>query len=92
MGEVWHVSVPKLGTITSDETPLFIIETAKSAIEFCLPFQANIIAVNDELMAQPALINQSPFEEGWVVEIATHRPLKFESLLSEQAYLRLLDG
>jgi len=49
-----------------------------------------VVAVNDALQAEPVLVNQSPYEKGWMVRLRLDDPADLETLLSAADYEKLL--
>jgi len=66
------------------------IESTKAASEIYLPLSGEIIEVNEALNKNPELINQSPYEEGWIVKIRIEDKKEVENLLDETSYEKFL--
>ena len=69
LGDIIFVELPKKGERFKQFSRLGIIESTKSASEIFIPLSGQIIEVNEMLKQKPELINQSPYEEGWIVKI-----------------------
>jgi glycine cleavage system H protein len=67
-----------------------IIDSVKASSDLYCPVDGEIIEVNEKLLEHPELINQSPFEEGWVVKIKPNNPEQIDSLLSKEQYDKLV--
>jgi len=57
-----------------------------------MPLSGEIIAVNENLEDSPELINQSPYEEGWIIKIRPDDDNEAEELMEKEAYLSFLKG
>jgi len=57
-----------------------------------MPLSGEIIAVNENLEDSPELINQSPYEEGWIIKIRPDDENEAEELMEKEAYLSFLKG
>lgn len=60
---------PEEGTEVEQFGELGQLESSKAVFEVISPVSGKIIAVNDELINNPELVNQSPYEKGWIAEI-----------------------
>ena len=58
----------------------------KTAEDFYAPLDGDVIAINDELEGNPALINEDPFGAGWLFAIKASDPSQFDSLLTAAEY------
>ncbi len=69
LGDIVFVDLPKLGVSTQAGEACLVIESVKSASDVICPVVGAIIEVNNQLVDEPELINESPYEKGWIVKI-----------------------
>ncbi|HEY2572899.1 MAG TPA: glycine cleavage system protein GcvH, partial [Verrucomicrobiaceae bacterium] len=69
--DVVFVELPKIGTQTKAGDQVAVVESVKAASDIYAPVGGEIVAVNDALTGNPALINTDPFGEGWIFQIKT---------------------
>lgn len=62
-------------------------ESATSAIE--APLSGEVVEVNPEVLESPDLVNQDPYEAGWLVKVRLADPSELDELLSEEEYVEL---
>jgi glycine cleavage system H protein len=62
-------SPPALGNQIEQFEDVGSIESGKAVYEIISPVSGTITAVNEKLLEEPELINQSPYEQGWIVEV-----------------------
>ena len=92
IGEVVHVSLPAVGSSVSSGQACLEIESVKSIIDIHAPVTGTIAAVNEAIVDQPQLMNQSPLDAGWLVKITANEDAA-NNLMDEDAYLsRVQDG
>lgn len=72
--------------------PLTEIESVKAASEIYSPISGTVIAFNDELENSPQMMNQSPYEDGWIAKIAVSNPDEKANLMDAAAYRDYLKG
>ncbi len=57
-----------------------------------MPISGEVIAFNEELEATPELVNQDPYEKGWIVKIKISDVTELEDLLSSEDYKNMVEG
>jgi glycine cleavage system H protein len=62
------------------------IEAVKAVSELFSPVAGEVVAVNDALDANPALVNTDPYGEGWMVRIRLSDPAELDALMDADAY------
>jgi len=92
LGELMSVTFPELGIDVSAEEEVMSLESVKSASEIFAPVSGEIIEINEELEDNPELINEEPYDGGWLFKIAVHDASELEDLLSDNEYQQLIDG
>lgn len=90
LGDIVFVELPEVGEEISANESMGSIESVKTVSELYAPITGKIVRVNEELEASPELVNESPYEKGWMVEAEMSDPSELESLLSEEAYLQYI--
>ena len=86
MGDVVFVELPKVGQKLEKEKPCAVVESVKSAFDIYAPVSGEVTAVNDAVTGEPALLNQSPLENGWLFKMKPSNPAEGETLMDWTAY------
>jgi glycine cleavage system H protein len=86
LGDVVFVSLPEQGAAVTAGESCGEVESTKSVSEIYAPVSGEVVARNDELDGRPDLVNQDPYGQGWLVEIAVSDPAALEGLLDASAY------
>lgn len=86
LGDVIFVDLPAPGTQVSQMKSFGSIDAVKTVSDLFAPVSGEITAVNSELKDNPALVNQSPYEKGWMVRIRLSSPAEVEALLTAEGY------
>jgi glycine cleavage system H protein len=68
------------------------VESVKAVAELYMPVGGEIIAVNKALEDAPELLNRSPYQEGWIVQVKPSDPSELDALMSRAAYVEMLKG
>ncbi|MFO7587102.1 MAG: glycine cleavage system protein GcvH [Gemmatimonadota bacterium] len=92
LGDVVFVELPSPGD-TFDRMEVFgTIEAVKAVSDLFCPLGGEIVAVNEALGEDPALVNSDPYGEGWMVRIRARDLSELDGLLSDTDYASHLEG
>jgi len=86
MGDVVFVELPKVGQKLEKEKPCAVVESVKSAFDIYAPVSGEVTAVNEAVTGEPALLNQSPLEKGWLFKMKLANPADAQALMDWNAY------
>ncbi len=92
LGEVVFFDPPAVGTTLSKDAPYAEVESVKAVSDVVAPLSGEIVAVNETLPDNPALINDDPYGEGWLVKVRLSDPSERDALMDAAAYRATLDG
>ncbi len=90
LGDVIFVELPAPGTRLAQMKAFGTIDAVKTVSDLFAPVSGEITAVNELLKENPAFVNQSPYEKGWMVRIRLDNPKEVEALLAAEDYKKLL--
>ena len=91
LGDVVYVDLPSVGDSVAAEDSFGEIESTKSVSDLFAPIAGEIVAVNEGLEDDPALVNSDPYGEGWIIEIRPENADDLANLLDAEAYKAELD-
>ncbi|VAW47624.1 Glycine cleavage system H protein [hydrothermal vent metagenome] len=92
LGELMSVTFPELGGYAQAGDDVMSLESVKSASDIFSPISGEIVAFNEALEDEPELINDEPYDSGWLFKIEPHDPTELDELLSGSDYQKLIDG
>ncbi len=90
LGDVVSIELPEIGSIFKQNDTMAIIDSVKASSDIFCPLDGEIVEVNEKLLEHPELINQSPYDEGWIVKMKVSNPQQFDSLLEKEQYDKLI--
>ena len=90
LGEVLYVDLPESGAVLSRDAAFGTIESHKSVSDLVAPVGGEILAVNDQVLGAPGLVNDDPYENGWLIQVRLQEPIDVYGLLSADAYAATL--
>jgi glycine cleavage system H protein len=88
-GAVLRVNLPDQGQEIDEGDVLFSIRSEYEAVRFVAPFSLRVVEVNGELESTPETINDSPYDDGWVMIIEPHDDTE-DALLTHEEYIEYL--
>jgi len=65
-----------------------IIDSVKASSDIYTPVSGEVVEVNEELVGKPEIINQSPYNLGWIVKINPSNMKELDSLMTKEQYDR----
>ena len=86
LGAVISVELPDIGDRIEEGEIFAEIETASTVHELVAPVTGTVLAVNPHLEVHPAVINEDPYSEGWLIEVRLKDPDKLDDLLDMDEY------
>jgi glycine cleavage system H protein len=86
LGDVVFVELTDEGEELTAGESFGVVESIKAVSDVYVPVGGTVRAVNEELETAPELVNESPYEEGWMIAIEEGDEAAFEDLLSAEAY------
>ncbi len=93
LGDIVYIELPwDEGLSVSHETKFGDIESVKATSELISPLSGEVVSSNQELKDQPELVNDSPYENGWMLVVKMANPDEVESLMSAEEYETYLQG
>mgnify|MGYP001195765400 FL=1 len=70
LGDVVYAELPELGATFEVGAEVAVLESVKAASDIYAPVAGEVVAINEALEDEPELINDSPYDEGWLFKLA----------------------
>ena len=86
LGDIVFVELEDVDSAIGKDEPFGTVEAVKTVSELFMPVAGTIIAHNEALEDSPELINNSPYEGGWMVKISIDDPAQLDELMGAAAY------
>lgn len=91
LGDVVFVDLPDVDDEVTAEENFSLVESVKAASDIYAPVSGVIIEINEELEDSPELINEEPYEGGWIAKIRLADEGQLESLIPGDQYLESIE-
>ena len=92
LGDIVFVELPEVGATFSQGEEFGTVESVKAVSELFMPVGGEILAINTALEETPEHVNNSPYEDGWMIEIKPSDVAEMDTLMDKEAYIKILKG
>ena len=90
--DVVFVELPKAGREVKAGEAVAVIESVKAAFDIYAPVSGKIGKVNVDVTKNPAIVNQSPYGNGWLFSVDSANKNDLQSLMTHQAYQTFIES
>jgi glycine cleavage system H protein len=91
LGDIVFVEVETEGESLEKEETFGSVEAVKTVSDLFMPIGGEVLEFNEQIEANPELVNQDPYGEGWMIKVKIDDPAELEDLLDVAAYRELVD-
>lgn len=92
LGDIVFVELPDVGETFEKGAEFGTVESVKAVSELYMPVGGEITAVNTALEDSPEFVNNTPYSDGWMIEVKPENAAELDGLLTKDAYLQTLKG
>ena len=86
LGEIVYLELPQVGESVAKDGSFGVAESVKAVGELHSPLAGEVVAANTEATETPGLINESPFENGWMIRLKPSDEVDFSALMNAEQY------
>lgn len=91
LGDIVYLQAPETGKEVAQGEEVAEIESVKAVSTIYSPVSGKIVEVNEEVINSPEIINQDPYEKGWIYKIEITNPDELNSLMNAETYRRFIE-
>lgn len=91
LGDIVFVELPDIGQSFEKGESFGSIESVKAQSDLYLPVSGEVIAINTQIGEEPEMVNDDPYNGGWMLEILLSKPEELKTLLEPKAYLKFIE-
>jgi len=92
LGEIVYVDLPNIGDEFEQMSEFGTVESVKTLSSLYIPLTGEVCEVNTKLVNNPALLNESPYKEAWLVKIKVSDEKELDDLLTYEEYTAHLES
>ena len=90
LGDIIFVEFPDIGESVNQKDTIGTLEAVKTVADIYSPLSGEIVEINEQLESSPELINEDPYNNGWILKIKINNKDEINSLLSGSDYSKLI--
>jgi len=91
LGDLVFVELPEVGSILAASEACCVVESVKAASDVYMPISGEITEINESLVDAPEMINDSPFDDGWLFKVQPSAEQELDDLMDAEAYKDEID-
>jgi glycine cleavage system H protein len=91
LGDIVYVELPTVGDQLTEGVAFGVIESVKAVSDLNAPVAGEVVAINEELLDQPEIINEECYGAGWIIKIKPSNVGEIDSLLDADGYRKLVN-
>lgn len=92
LGDVVYFDLPQAGDTLGAMAKMGEVESVKAVSDLFSPVSGEVVEVNGSLVDQPELVNEDPFNQGWIMRITMSQPSEFDALMTAAEYDEYIGG
>ena len=86
LGEIVYLELPEVGHVYNAEDEFGTVESVKAVSELFIPISGEVVEVNRAALAEPGIVNDDPFGDGWLVKLKVTTDDDVRKLMSADQY------
>jgi glycine cleavage system H protein len=86
IGDIVSIELPRVGSKFRYMETMAIIDSVKASSDIYCPLSGEVVDANEELLERPELVNESPYELGWIVKMKPSNMDELDSLMTPEQY------
>lgn len=89
--DIVFVELPEVGAVLEEGVSFGVVESVKAVSDLYAPIAGTVVEVNSELEGEPGLLNEDPYESGWIIAVEPDDPGAIERLMSPEEYQKSVE-
>ena len=90
LGDIVFVEMPEAGETFAQGAEFGTVESVKAVSELYMPIGGEVVSANPRLEDAPELVNDTPYSDGWMIEIKPEDPAQLDGLMTKDDYIKSL--
>ena len=90
LGDIVYVDITTLNETVAKEAVFGTVEAVKTVSDLFMPITGKVLEINKKIDADPALVNNDPYGDGWMIKCSVDNAAEVNKLLSSADYKKLI--
>jgi glycine cleavage system H protein len=91
LGDITYLELPEEGDPVKSGEPFGVVESVKAASDVYSPIDGEVVGRNESAVDGPEVINQSPYDDAWLIKVKISDPAQIEALMDPKSYSEFAD-
>lgn len=91
LGDIVYIDLPELDTLADADSEISEIESTKATSSVISPVSGTVIEINEDLSDSPEIINEDPYDRGWIAVLEMSNPSELDDLMDSEDYGKLVE-
>ena len=92
LSDLVHLELPKVGDALEAGTPFGEVESVKTVADLVSPVSGKVTAVNTEVLDNPDILHEEPYEDGWLIKVKVTEKADLDSLMDAKEYQEFIES
>ena len=92
LGDLVFVELPEIGDMIEAGGEAGVVESVKAASDIYSPVSGEVIEINEDLADSPEIVNEQPYDGGWIYKLKLTNASELDGLLNEEAYQEVVEA
>ncbi|HEY3225661.1 MAG TPA: glycine cleavage system protein GcvH [Planctomycetota bacterium] len=92
LSDLVHLELPKVGDTLEAGTPFGEVESVKTVADLVSPVSGKVTAVNKEVIDNPDILHEEPYEDGWLIKVKITEKADLDSLMDAKEYQEFIEA
>ena len=92
LGDIVYIDIDSIGNELDDNEIFGTVEAVKTVSDLFMPIKGKVLEINSDIESTPEIVNEDPYDKGWIIKIEIAENQDIENLLSADDYRKMIDN
>tara|TARA_B100001765_G_scaffold42754_1_gene24543 strand:- start:329 stop:709 length:381 start_codon:yes stop_codon:yes gene_type:complete len=92
LGDIVYIEIDSIGNELNVSEIFGTVEAVKTVSDLFMPIKGTVIEINSNIESTPEIVNEDPYDKGWIIKIEIAENQDIENLLSADDYRKMIDN
>ena len=92
LGDIVYIEIDSIGNELNVSEIFGTVEAVKTVSDLFMPIKGTVLEINSNIESTPEIVNEDPYDKGWIIKIEISENRDIENLLSANDYRKMLDN
>ena len=92
LGDIVYIEIDSIGNELNVSEIFGTIEAVKTVSDLFMPIKGTVLEINPNIESTPEIVNEAPYDKGWIIKIEISENRDIENLLSANDYRKMIDN